>query len=279
METIAIVGVGLIGGSLGLALRRAGYKGKILGVSRPEVIATAVKRGAIDAGASLEEAVPQADLVYLSQSIGRILELIPRLPALLQPHALVTDAGSTKAAIVATAYASMSSGQFLGGHPLAGKETSGIEAASPDLFEGRTYVLTPVDDADLQSAPARVFTSLLNKVGAVTIVMNPHDHDRTLAFTSHLPQLASTALAACLSDAGSEVQEAFGPALLDSTRLALSPYDIWRDILLTNHSAVEQALEAYIQTLQALRSSLGNNELQRYFKDGAEFARRVRRTD
>ena len=277
MKTVAIVGVGLIGGSFALALRRAGFPGQILGVSSPEVLAKATASGVIDAGASLEAAVPQADLVYLSQSIGRILEVIPRLQPLLRSDALVTDAGSTKAAIVAVADRSLPAGQFLGGHPLAGKELRGVEAASADLFEGRTYILTPVRDADMEASRMRDFTSWLTKMGSLTIVMNPQDHDKTLALTSHLPQVVSTALASMLNHADHRVKEAFGPALLDSTRLALSPYEIWRDILLTNHSEVEQVLEAYINTLQSMREHLNDDDLRKFFVDGAAFASQIRR--
>jgi prephenate dehydrogenase len=276
MKTVAIVGVGLIGGSFGLALRRAGFAGRILGISRPEAIHKALESGAIDAGASLEEAVPQADLIYLSPTISRILQILPSLQPLLRPDALVTDAGSTKASIVETAHACTAPAQFLGGHPLAGKETRGVESAAADLFEGRTYVLTPLHLSELQTPQAQAFTNWLSKLGAVTIVMNPKEHDRTLALTSHLPQLASTALAALLSQTDSSVHKAFGPALLDSTRLALSPYEVWKDILETNQTEVERALDGYIATLQNLRTSLTGDALSRYFLDGAEFARRIR---
>jgi prephenate dehydrogenase len=277
MDTVAIVGVGLIGGSFGLALRRAGFPGRILGVSRQEALNKALQCGAIDAGATLEEAVSPAGLVYLAQPISRILELLPQLAPLLRPDALVTDAGSTKAVIVAAASASIPPGQFLGGHPLAGKETRGVESATADLFEGRNYVLTPMRSSDLDAPRVRDFISWLNNIGALTIIMNSQEHDRTLALTSHLPQIVSTALAALLSKADNKVQDAFGPALVDSTRLALSPYDIWKDILDTNHLEVGQALEDYIATLKAVHNSLRKDGLQQYFSDGAEFASKIRR--
>jgi len=277
METVAIVGVGLIGGSFAMALRRAGFSGTILGVSRPDTLEKAVAAGIIDSGAALEDAVPQADLVYLSQPIGTILEVLPLLQPLLRPYALVTDAGSTKAAIVDAAGKWIAPGQFLGGHPLAGKESRGVQSAAADLFEGRTYVLTPLRNSDLDGASAIDFTSWLKKVGALTVVMGPGEHDRTLALTSHLPQLASTALAALLSKADKSVQAAFGPALLDSTRLALSPYEIWKDILATNYSEIAGSLDGYIATLQNLRASLKTDGVSDYFRDGAEFAGNIRR--
>ncbi len=277
MDTVVIVGVGLIGGSFSLALRRAGYQGRILGVSRPEVLGKALVLGVIDSGLSLEEAVPQADLVYLSQSIGSILEVIPVLQPLLKPGALVTDAGSTKSAIVEAANRSIPPRQFLGGHPLAGKETRGVESASADLFERRSYVLTPSFEEDLEAPAAREFTEWLQAMGATVILMNPKDHDRTLALTSHLPQLASTALATLLGRSEGQVQSAFGPGLLDVTRLALSSYDIWKDILFTNHEEVDRVLGDYIAVLNELRTNLNDGGLEQNFSDGAEFASKVRR--
>jgi prephenate dehydrogenase len=277
MDTVAIVGVGLIGGSFGLALRRVGFTGRILGVSRPEAIEKAIAAGAIDSGATLEDAVSQADLVYLSQTISCILDVLPRLPPLLRPQALVTDAGSTKAVIGATAERSLAPLQFLGGHPLAGKETRGVESAAADLFEGRTYVLTPSSHAVLESVAAMEFTSWLKRIGAVTLIMTAADHDRTLAYTSHLPQLASTALAVLLSQADNRVGDAFGPALIDSTRLALSPFEIWADILKTNSLEVERALDGYLAALQQVKASLKTDGLAELFSIGAEVAGQIRR--
>jgi len=130
MNTVAIVGTGLIGGSFGLALREAGFQGAILGVSSEGAIAEAVAAGAIDRGMPLAEAVPQADLVFLSQTIGRILDSVRHLEPLVRPGALVTDAGSTKCEIVDTARQHLSRCQFLGGHPMAGKEKRGAAAAA-----------------------------------------------------------------------------------------------------------------------------------------------------
>ncbi|MFZ0936604.1 MAG: prephenate dehydrogenase/arogenate dehydrogenase family protein, partial [Bryobacteraceae bacterium] len=147
MKHVAIVGTGLIGASFGLALRKAGFDGPIVGVSSPRAIADAIAAGAIDRGAPLAEAVAAADLVFLSQAIGRILDTIRHLDPLLQPGALVTDAGSTKCEIVDLARQTITRGQFLGGHPMAGKETRGAAAADAGLFRGRTWVLTPDDPA------------------------------------------------------------------------------------------------------------------------------------
>ena len=142
MRTIAIAGVGLIGGSFGLAARKAGFDGTILGVSSARTIDRAVARGAIDCGVTLAEAAAAADLIFLAQPISVILQTLATLNPLVQPHSVVTDAGSTKAFICAEAARSLDRCRFVGGHPMAGKEISGVDAAEPDLFRGRPWVFT-----------------------------------------------------------------------------------------------------------------------------------------
>jgi prephenate dehydrogenase len=277
MKTVAIVGTGLIGASFGLALRRAGFKGVILGVSSPRAIADAQSAGAIDRGAILEEAAPQADLVFLAQTIGRILDTLRHLDALLKPGALVTDAGSTKCQIVDSARQLITRCQFLGGHPMAGKEKRGAAEASGDLFQGCVWVLTPDEAAELETAAAREFQDWLARIGARPVVFDADEHDRIVALTSHLPQLASTALAAALAERLKEGQEAIsGSGLMDMTRLAMSSYDIWRDILATNAEHIDRALSIYIQKLEHLRENLRTRQLQEEFLRGAELARRLR---
>ncbi len=277
METVAIFGVGLIGGSFALALKKSGFEGRIVGVSSPSSIARARARGAIDGDAAAEDAARAADLIYLAQPISAILETLPRLRAWIGPEALVTDAGSTKRAIVEGAAEAGLGAQFLGGHPLAGKERRGVQHAEADLFRGRTYVLTPRDEADLQRpAPAR-FVALLRSMGAQILVDSPQRHDEIVAYTSHLPQLASTALAACLSRKfDGRVPPIWGPALVDSTRLALSDFEIWGDILETNRDAIAAAIEIYIAQVRQMQEMLVGGGMKRTFHEAAELARRVR---
>src|ERR1039458_7905713 len=149
MKSVAIVGTGLIGSSFGRPLRQAGFDGPITGVSSPGAIAGAIAAGAIDRGAPLAEAVSQADLVFLSQTIGRILDTIRHLDPLVRPGALVTDAGSTKCEITDLARQNITRCQFLGGHPMAGKEKRGAAEADAGLFQGRTWALTPDEPSDL----------------------------------------------------------------------------------------------------------------------------------
>ncbi|MBI1791985.1 MAG: prephenate dehydrogenase [Acidobacteria bacterium] len=279
MNTIAIVGVGLIGGSFALALRKAGFAGRILGVSSPATLSQALERGVVDEGADLASAASRADLIYLSQPVGRILDTLHHIDGLVQPHALITDAGSTKGQIAATGRKMVRRCQFLGGHPLAGKEKRGVGEAEAGLFEGRTYVLTPSVRKEMETAAARWLVDWIGRIGAIPFVVDPDEHDRVVAFTSHLPQLASTALAATVAanlDAPDDLRIA-GPGLTDSTRLALSAYELWRDILATNADAIEQALAAYIQELDHLRENLRSRQLQEEFQRAAELAARLRR--
>jgi prephenate dehydrogenase len=266
----------LIGASFGLALRQAGFDGEILGVSSPRAADSALEAGAIDRVAALADAVGRADLVFLSSTIGRILDTVRRLDPLVRPDALVTDAGSTKCEIVDMARETLRRCQFLGGHPMAGKELRGAAAAEAGLFEGRTWVLTPDEPAELETPAARDFRGWLGRIGAGLVVLDSDEHDRVVALTSHLPQLASTALASLVGEV--RRLEVSGSGLSDMTRLAASSYDLWRDILATNYGHIERALADYIQKLEHMRENLRTRQLQQEFEHGAALAGRLRRT-
>jgi len=276
MNEVAIVGVGLIGGSFALALRSAGFIGRITGVSSPGAIADALNRRIIDCALPLDEAARTADLIYLAQPIGRILHTLQHLDQHCRPGTLVTDAGSTKQAIVTAARRFIARAQFIGGHPLAGKELRGAAAADMDLFRGRPYVLTPADPTDLETPLASEFLEYLRRMGSRPVVLGAAEHDRLVAASSHVPQLASTALAATLAELYPEAARVAGPGLRDSTRLALSSYELWRDIVSTNTVAIEEALSAYIQKLEFLRENLRTRQLQDEFARGARFAQALR---
>lgn len=276
MRTVAIVGVGLLGGSFGLALKKAGFDGRVTGVSSPGALKDALDHGAIDGGLPLEEALPEADLVFLAQPIRRIIDTLGRIDPLVKPGALVTDAGSTKCAIVQAGRA-VTRAQFLGGHPMAGKETRGAAAADADLFRGRTWVLTPASPEQLETPAAVEFQSWIERIGARPLVLQPQEHDRTVALTSHLPQLLSTALAAAAGEhlkAGED--RCAGPALRDLTRLALSPYEIWADIFATNTEAVTAALDKCIERLERYREALTSSTMEKEFDAARDFASRLR---
>jgi len=279
MNSVAIVGTGLIGASFGLALRQAGFIGPILGVSSERALADAVAVGAIDRGVTLAEAAGQAELVFLSQSIGRILDTLRHLDPLLRPGALVTDAGSTKNEIVDHARQFIRRGQFLGGHPMAGKELRGAAAAEAGLFQGCTWVLTPDEPSELETPAARAFLDWLDRIGARLVALDCDEHDRVVAFTSHLAQLASTALASSVGENLSEERHlrVAGPGLRGMTRLALSSYDLWRDILATNTEHIDRALSRYVQKMEYIRDNLRTRQLQNEFARGADLAARLRK--
>lgn len=266
MNTAAIVGVGLIGGSFALALRKAGYAGRIVGVSSSPALRAALDRGVIDEGLPLQEAAANADFLYLAQPVQRIVETIGAIDQLVRPGTLITDAGSTKVAIVEAARQSIRRGRFIGGHPMAGKETRGVEQAEADLFQDRPYVLTG-RDAELED--------WIERIGARLVVLTAEQHDRLVALTSHLPQLISTALALQIAEEPDAARVA-GPAALEFTRLALSPYEIWRDILSTNAESIDAALRAFISRLESLRSKLRSSSLEEEFEQAKRSAQGLR---
>lgn len=268
IQRVTIVGVGLIGASFGLALRKAGFAGSIVGVSSPRSIEAALERGAIDSGMKLEDAVPQSDLIFLSQPISGIIATLTQLDPLVRSSMLVTDAGSTKVQIERTAMMWLRNCQFVGGHPMAGKAQRGAEAADADLFQDRPWILTSYGDHPVEVE----FRAWLKKIGVRIIGMDAATHDRRVAWSSHLPQLASTALAASLHDSQPLAAGVAGPGLIDMTRLAMSSYELWRDILETNQVEIAAALDAYIAKLQNLRTNLPDE-----FSSGADFAQTLPR--
>ena len=275
MERIAIVGVGLIGASFGLALRRAGFSGEIVGVSSPGAIRAALQAGAISRECSLHEAAEIADLIYLAQPVERILQTIEHLGPIVRADCLVTDAGSTKRTIVSKAQQNFAQAVFLGGHPLAGKEQRGAEAADGALFEGRTYVLTPGSEPLPQM---KEFESWLRAIGARVVLMSPDEHDIVVAFTSHLPQLLSSAISVTLArQADLRIAQVFGQGLLDMTRLAMSSPEIWDSILDTNRDYILEALREFTQQMQRLQNSLqGCDHIDELFSTGHTFAAKLR---
>jgi prephenate dehydrogenase len=266
VKTVAIVGVGLIGGSFGLALRASGFAGRIIGVSSPEAVRAALEHGVIDEALPLAEAAALAALIYLARPIEGILSVLDELDTYVKPGTLITDAGSTKGAICARAAEKMHRGRFVGGHPMAGKEARGAAEAEASLFRGRPYILT-------SSCPE--LEQLVGAFGARVVIMPAEEHDRLVALTSHLPQLISTALAASI---GTEPEAArvAGPAAMDLTRLALSPYEIWRDIFATNAPNIDAALGVFIAKLERLRDQLRSLGIEQEFENAAAAARRLR---
>jgi prephenate dehydrogenase len=280
INQITICGVGLIGGSLALAMKKRGFTGKVMGFGRPTTMERALRAGAIDEGtANLAEAVKDADVVYLASPIMHILELMEQLPALVKREALITDAGSTKAVIVdkgSTLFPAQP--WFIGGHPMAGKETTGVESADPDLFVGARYALTPFSRHHLDPPLVREFVAWLDTIGSRVMILNADVHDEIVTWTSHLPQMVSTALAASVIENlkfPEDLQLSAG-GLRDTSRLAESSYNVWRDIALTNPDNLDRAITAFIQVLDHLRENLRTRELETLFEQGNELRRRLK---
>jgi prephenate dehydrogenase len=284
MNRVAIIGVGLIGGSFGLALKKHKLAQHITGAGGSKALALddaggrsgstkkALERGAIDEAAdTVEAAVADADLVFLSAPVLAIFDLLERIRATVPTGALITDAGSTKEMICARAagiYPHDAGGPlFIGGHPMAGKEQRGVEAATPELFAGATWALTPWRRTDLETPQARGFLECVKAIGASPLVLDAAVHDEIVAWTSHLPQLTSTALAAALADGLSDTADLrlAGAGLRDTTRLAGSSYRVWRDICLTNSENIQEALSALIERLEQVRDGLKSRDLEQLF--------------
>lgn len=282
-DRISIIGLGLIGGSWGLALRENGFGGLRVGFDRPEVSSRALAAGAVDEiAAGVAGAVRDADLVLLATPVGVIIDLLPQVKAAAKRGALVTDVGSTKRVICNRAREIFGDAPlFLGGHPLAGKEHSGFENADAGLFRKARYVLTPLSPDHLEDPRVKAFSVLLESIGARPFVADARSHDRAVAFLSHLPQLVSTGLASLIAEQGAEdflPTEMAASGFRDVTRLAESPYDVWRDICLTNIEDIQSALEALIDKLEHMKLHLTDRELQREFKQALGLRERLRET-
>jgi len=272
IRQITIVGAGLIGGSFALALKKHGFRGRIVGCDRESVLTQARKIRAIDAAiADPAEASVGSDIVLLATNVGTIIDLIERLGPVISSETLLTDVGSTKAEIAARARAVFGKDvatRFLPGHPMAGKEYSGIENADANLFAGATWAITPLENKIPEGSPAAAFLDLVRSVGAHILSMAPDRHDWACAWISHLPQLVSMALAASLANefaSDPEALELGGPTLRDMTRVAASPYSMWRDVALTNPSNIQEALLRLEQRLAHLRENLSTRELETEF--------------
>jgi prephenate dehydrogenase len=272
IRQITIIGTGLIGGSLGLALRKKQFQGKIVGCDQPDVLRLARKIKAIDHGISDPiKACQGSNLVVLATPVGTIIDLIERLGPHLPADALVTDVGSTKSEVVLRAqkaFGSRAPDRFLAGHPMAGKENSGAEFADADLFRGAVWFLTPLPGQNVRRGLAGEYVSWLKKVGAEIAEMNAGEHDQLCAWISHVPQFLSTALAASLVDEygeNSPVLESGGRALREMTRIASSPYSMWRDVALTNKQSIADALLKLEQRLAHIRENLDTRQLEEEF--------------
>jgi prephenate dehydrogenase len=281
---ITIIGTGLIGGSFALAAKANGFRGTIVGCDRKQVLGKAKRIGAIDVAiADPLVACKNSDLVLLATPVGGIIELIEKLGPHLSPETLLTDVGSTKSAAVRAAQKSFGdrgARRFLGGHPMAGKENSGIEFADAELFKGAVWFLTPVKGQAAMANRIAAFSALIRKFGVKITSLDAAEHDRLCAWISHVPQMISTALAAALVEEygkNAPLLEAGGRALREMTRIASSPYSMWRDIAITNKQPISDALLKLEQELAHIRENLNTRELEEEFKQAHKLKRRSAR--
>ncbi len=281
MRQITIVGTGLIGGSFALALRKRRFTGKIVGCDCESALKKAKKRGAIDSGfVDPAEAVRGSDVVLLATPVLAIVDLIGRLAPVLRANTLLTDVGSTKKAVVDRAISVFGRDavkRFLAGHPMAGKEHSGIDHADADLFQNAVWFLTPLPRQNLRNETFSEFTRWIEKIGARIVTLLPDEHDRLCAWISHLPQMISTALAATLVEEFGQEASLFpagGRALHELTRISASPYSMWRDIAITNKENLEQALFKLEQRLAHIRENLSTRQLAEEFEQAHRLSKR-----
>lgn len=261
---LAVIGVGLIGGSFAAALRRHGAVGKVLGVGRQtRSLEQARQLGLIDEAVSLKQAAEQADLILLATPVGATQAILEQLKPHLRPETLITDAGSTKANVVAAARAALGDrvGQFIPGHPIAGAEKTGPEAADALLYQDRAVVLTPLAE---NAAASRVYlTRVWERCGARVTLMEPEAHDIVLASVSHVPHFLSAVFmgqVAQTHDSDRRLGLA-GSGFRDFTRIAAGSAEMWRDIFLANRAAV-------LSELQEVRAALARAEQALQDQDG-----------
>jgi prephenate dehydrogenase len=273
IRQITIIGTGLIGGSLGLALRKKKFAGRIVGCDRQGTLEKARMRGAIDDGtANPGDAVRGSQLVVLATPVLAIVDLIERVGPSLPAKALLTDVGSTKAMILEHAvkvFGKSVGKRFLAGHPMAGKEMSGVDYADADLFQKAVWFLTPLPGQNLNDGLLAEFSGWIDQIGSRIAMLPAEEHDRLCAWISHVPQMISTALAAALvEEFGDEAPllPAGGRALREMTRISASPYSMWRDIAISNKPNLERALGKVEQRLAHIRENLATRQLAEEFE-------------
>lgn len=270
---ITIIGTGLIGGSLGLALKKYKFRGRIIGCDRESALEKARACGAIDAGSPYpNDAVRGSQVVVLATPVLAIVDLIEKLGPVLPKDCLLTDVGSTKAVVVERAlkvFGKKAGQRFLPGHPMAGKELSGVDYADADLFRNAVWFFTPLPGQKVNEGLCAEFAGWIDQIGARVAVLQAEKHDRLCAWISHLPQMISTALAATLVEEFGEqapLMAAGGRALQEMTRISASPYSMWRDIAISNKKNIEDAMLKLEQQLAHIRENLSTRQLAAEFE-------------
>jgi prephenate dehydrogenase len=256
-DTVAIWGMGLLGGSLGLALRKRGLAGRVIGVGRnPERLAKALDLGTCDeTTCDLAEGFAEADLAVLCTPVAVLADALPRLGTMFKEGAIVTDVGSTKRRIVEAAEAAMPPGRrFVGCHPMSGAEVSGVAHAREDLYDGNPCFLTPTPSTDPDAVA--LLASLWSKIGSRVVVTDPDRHDAVVAAISHAPHLASSALAALAASLGEDenyLAAVVGGGFWDTTRLAKGDLAMWVEICSENRDWIDERLGRLVDLLEEAR--------------------------
>ena len=275
-QTIGIVGFGVIGGSLGLAIKRRWPSTRVIAIDTPEVVQAALEMGAADeSGGSVSDAAG-ASLVVLAAPVRANITILNSLPKAIPGPAVVTDVGSTKAETLEAAAALPGNLQFIGGHPLAGAAFGGIREARAELFDERPWLLTP--NGSVTPSALSSLRDFVQGVGAKPIEVSAAEHDRLVAYLSHLPQLAVTALMHVVGESvGEDGLRLAGLGLRDTTRLASSPSGIWRDIVATNTTQVADAVDALIETLMRLKAQAAQpgSEFDEIFSSAARWKQKL----
>jgi prephenate dehydrogenase len=274
-ERVAIVGVGLIGGSLALAARAAGLIGHVTGVGRGAAnLATARERGIVDRTIDRVEDIGPVDLVVLATPVRSIPTLAGRLAPHLSPGTVVSDVGSVKGTVVEALERLLPpSCPFVGAHPIAGSERSGAAVADADLFRAATCVLTPTAATD--ATALQKIDALWQGVGARVLRMSPPEHDRALAWTSHVVHALAYCLIHAIDTSDAAAFSCAGPSLRDSTRVAASDPALWLDIFLANRAAVVEAMETLTSELDRLKEAISTGDSEA-ITNLLEAARRAR---
>jgi prephenate dehydrogenase len=284
LERIAVIGAGLVGGSIALAARAAGVPSVRVHDADPTVQARARELGlGSEVTASLADAVEGAQLVIVATPADTVPEVMGILATLVEPGAILTDAASLKAKLTLDVESRLRSldgvsVRFVGGHPMAGSERSGPDAADGSLFQGATWVLTPT--ADTEDEALQVVSAFLRRLGARVLVLPPDRHDELVALVSHLPQLVASTLAdvagRAVETTGEAVLAVAGGGFRDTTRIAASDPELWLGILRGNRDAVLETLDAYREQLATVRGALADEDpaALRAFLDRASTARR-----
>jgi prephenate dehydrogenase len=259
-RSVAIVGLGLIGGSIALGLRERWPSCRITGIDRRSVQAHALTSGAIDRAVDSMDDMGEVDLIVLAAPVHQNVRLLQHAGERAGASTLITDVGGTKRDIVRASEQLSNPGHFVGGHPIGGAERGGFGFARPDLFKGRPWIFTPGPQS-VQPVVDRLFR-VAEALGARPVVVDAAQHDRLMAFLSHLPQLTASALMQVVGGGvASEGLRLAGRGLIDSTRLASSPADVWRDVCAANADAIGEALDRMIATLTALRAGLSQEDV------------------